>query len=588
MTKARNIADLLDANGDVKTASLDNVPASNDASALTTGTLPNARLPNNISDGGTTGTKVANGTTAQRGSTTGEWRFNSTTGKFEGRGASGFVSLEATPSISSVNVSNITQKQIDDGFDLIITGQNFATGDVIKFIGSDNTAFTSPTVTINSGTQITARVTSNIDATKEPYQVEITSTGGLTGSLTSAFNIDASPVWSTTAGNIGNIDEGSSTNITISATDSESDTIAYTETGGSVLSGAGFSLNSSTGAITGTAPDVSGSATYSFNARATSGTNFTDRAFNIIVSEPPTGGNSTGTYSYGGTTYSFHKFTSNGNFILPVTKSVDIFLIGGGGGTGGDNSGGGGAGGLIWRHSLNLSASTYAIVVGNGGNGTSAGSQASGGAQGSNSTFGSLLTALGAGFGGDSSQQPSTGGSGGGGGRYGNPGAGGTQTSDGTISADSRTYGFGFAGGNGNSGSEGPGGGGGGTGAVGVNASNGTVGNGGVGNSTFVGDAASTTAFLLGTVSGTNGSNSATTNSSSGTLYIGGGGSGGTQNRGSHGGGGLGGYGGGANIGGNNSGNDGMTNTGSGGSSTTSGSGSGGDGGSGLVIVRYS
>ena len=38
MTKARNIADLLDANGDVKSASLDNVPASDDASALTTGT----------------------------------------------------------------------------------------------------------------------------------------------------------------------------------------------------------------------------------------------------------------------------------------------------------------------------------------------------------------------------------------------------------------------------------------------------------------------------------------------------------------------------------------------------------------------
>ena len=44
MGKARNIADLLDANGDVKSASLDNVPASDDASALTTGTLPAARI----------------------------------------------------------------------------------------------------------------------------------------------------------------------------------------------------------------------------------------------------------------------------------------------------------------------------------------------------------------------------------------------------------------------------------------------------------------------------------------------------------------------------------------------------------------
>ena len=44
MGKARNLADLLDANGDVKSASLDNVPASNNASALTTGTLPIARI----------------------------------------------------------------------------------------------------------------------------------------------------------------------------------------------------------------------------------------------------------------------------------------------------------------------------------------------------------------------------------------------------------------------------------------------------------------------------------------------------------------------------------------------------------------
>jgi len=44
MTKARDISDLLDANGDVKSTALDNVPPSNDASALTTGTIDNARI----------------------------------------------------------------------------------------------------------------------------------------------------------------------------------------------------------------------------------------------------------------------------------------------------------------------------------------------------------------------------------------------------------------------------------------------------------------------------------------------------------------------------------------------------------------
>ena len=46
MSRARDLADLLDASGDVKSAALDNVPASNDASALTTGTLDMARVAN--------------------------------------------------------------------------------------------------------------------------------------------------------------------------------------------------------------------------------------------------------------------------------------------------------------------------------------------------------------------------------------------------------------------------------------------------------------------------------------------------------------------------------------------------------------
>ena len=48
----------------------------------------------NIVDSGTEGTKVAAGTTAQRGSTTGQWRFNSTTGFFEGYDGTTFSTLD--------------------------------------------------------------------------------------------------------------------------------------------------------------------------------------------------------------------------------------------------------------------------------------------------------------------------------------------------------------------------------------------------------------------------------------------------------------------------------------------------------------
>ena len=56
MTKARNISDLLDATGDIKSTALDNVPPSDNASSLTTGTLPVARL----ADGSITNAKLDN------------------------------------------------------------------------------------------------------------------------------------------------------------------------------------------------------------------------------------------------------------------------------------------------------------------------------------------------------------------------------------------------------------------------------------------------------------------------------------------------------------------------------------------------
>lgn len=60
-SKSKLIAELLDASGDVLLGNLDNVPASNDASALTTGTLPIAR----IADGDITNAKLAD--TVNRG-----------------------------------------------------------------------------------------------------------------------------------------------------------------------------------------------------------------------------------------------------------------------------------------------------------------------------------------------------------------------------------------------------------------------------------------------------------------------------------------------------------------------------------------
>ena len=108
----------------------------------------------NISDTGTEGTKLAMGTTAQRGSTQGQFRFNTDTGKFEGRTASGFASIEPFPVVSS----DVTEVASDAGGNatFVITGDNFSSGDVVKFIGSDGTEITATTTTVNSATQLTA------------------------------------------------------------------------------------------------------------------------------------------------------------------------------------------------------------------------------------------------------------------------------------------------------------------------------------------------------------------------------------------------------------------------------------------------
>ena len=239
----------------------------------------------NIVDTGTEGTKVASGTTAQRGSTAGQIRFNSTTGLAEYYDGSAFKVIDIAPLITASNVSNITETQIDAGFDLVITGTNFSSGSIVKFIGNDGTEYTSPTVTVNSDTQITARVNTNIDITKEPFDVSVTSAGGLSSVKEDVFNINATPTWNTSAGNLGTINDlNDATHFTLSATDPEGGSVSYTEST-SNLTGAGLALNSSNGQITGNPNNVTSDTTVSFSVNASDGSNTVNRSFNIIVQQ---------------------------------------------------------------------------------------------------------------------------------------------------------------------------------------------------------------------------------------------------------------------------------------------------------------
>ena len=243
----------------------------------------------NIVDAGTEGTRVATGTTAQRGTTTGQWRYNTTTGFFEGRNTSGsFSTLEPTPIVTSVD-----DTEVDSGAGgnqtIVITGQNFKTGDVASFVGT-SASFNATTTTIDSATQITAVAPkSSFLNAQEPYSVKVTSSTGLSGtSATGLINVDNAPTWTTNAGSLGSVAEDATGNhFTVAASDAEGDTIAYSLQSGSL---AGLSLNSSTGVISGDPTDVTNDTTNSFTLRATANGKTADRAFSYITTNNPIAG----------------------------------------------------------------------------------------------------------------------------------------------------------------------------------------------------------------------------------------------------------------------------------------------------------
>tara|TARA_B110000305_G_scaffold238592_1_gene304351 strand:+ start:818 stop:1438 length:621 start_codon:yes stop_codon:yes gene_type:complete len=112
MTKNRNISDLLDANGDVKSGALDNVPASNDASALTTGTLPIARIADGdvatakIADGAVTSAKLSAGKVLQVVSATISTTASSTAASYADTG----LTASITPSSTSNKILVLIQQ----------------------------------------------------------------------------------------------------------------------------------------------------------------------------------------------------------------------------------------------------------------------------------------------------------------------------------------------------------------------------------------------------------------------------------------------------------------------------------------------
>ena len=325
----------------------------------------------NISDTGTEGTKVATGTTAQRGTTTGQWRYNTTTNFFEGRASNGsFIGLEPTPTVTSVDDGEIDSAG-GGNQTLVISGTNFTTGGTISFIGNAGSDFNASTTTINSTLQCTAVApkASFLNA-QEPYRIKFSSPTGLAGtSSTGLISVDNVPTFGVASGTLGTLPNGnraSSGITTVTATDAEGDSVTFSKISGTLPTGITFNSN---GTFSGTANAESSNTTYTFTIRATAGGKTTDRQYTITVNAP-----SVTTYSYTG---------SNQTFTVPSNvSSFQVYMWGAGGGGGSSTSssvrvsGHGGAGGYVAGTLSNYSAGqTFSILVGQGNN-TSAGNTA--------------------------------------------------------------------------------------------------------------------------------------------------------------------------------------------------------------------
>ncbi|BAQ91609.1 hypothetical protein [uncultured Mediterranean phage uvMED] len=202
-----------------------------------------------------------------------------------GSGVLSFASISETkPTITSSNlfIAPSTSSQIT------IAGTNFVSVPIVEAINSSTGAITrASAVTFTSATSINATFT----LASANYFIRVENNdGNAVRSSSAILSASASPTFSTSAGSLGSVSAGSTVSLDIDA--SSDSTVAFSETTSILTSNANtpastmnLTLNSSTGAITGTAPSPTGETTYTFTIRATDAESQTsDRQFSITVS----------------------------------------------------------------------------------------------------------------------------------------------------------------------------------------------------------------------------------------------------------------------------------------------------------------
>jgi len=395
---------------------------------------------------GTSGERISVGSTGARVDTQGILRFNNTTNLMEYYTGTDWKSIDAPPTITQFTLdggADVTSATINastgGNATIEVKGSLFdTTGAIVTFVGTSETISTQ-SITRNSANLLTVTVArANFDNSNEPYAIKVTNGSGLSAELADAISQDAPVTFTNAADTNVNIFDSQRGSVSIAAadlcgaTDADSEAITYSVTVGSLPSG--LTLNTSTGAITGSTSAVGSDTVATFTIQAATADLTITRQFTITQKAP-----------------NIQSFTSTGAFTYTIPSGAttgNVLVVAGGGYGGGGTGGGGGAGGMIDVTGFDFTPYSPGTVPGSVGAGAPAGVEVNPG-NGTNSVFGSL-TAIGGGSGGwdnaPNGRAPQPGGSGGGGNGYDGRARGsgtGTQPSQ---PGDSGTYGYGFPG----------------------------------------------------------------------------------------------------------------------------------------------
>ena len=191
---------------------------------------------------------------------------------------------ETKPTISSISPDTIDNTEAT----ITVTGANFESIPKVEVLNpSTGIWYDATSVTFNNSTSLTVVITLSVDA---QYKIRIENPNGLAVLSGTILTVSDAPTWVTGASLGSFAGDFSGTLATLSATSDSA--VTYSETT-SVLSGAGVTLNSTTGALTTT--DFGGASTtattYTFTIRATDAESQTaDRTFTISSTFGATGG----------------------------------------------------------------------------------------------------------------------------------------------------------------------------------------------------------------------------------------------------------------------------------------------------------